>query len=73
MCSECQKPPQFVAGKLPTYKGYIVDYRLRQFRSQPEDRGLIDFIDFGCERGDELFTEMIRKGLVPDSILSMLF
>lgn len=63
------KPPQFVAGKLPTYKGYIVDYRLRQFRSQPEDFGPIDFIDFGSERGDELLAEMIREGLVSDEIL----
>lgn len=59
--------------KLPTYKGYVVDYRCRQFRSQPEDHGIIDFIDFGSERGDELLSEMIREGLVPDDILNILF
>lgn len=61
------------AGKLPTYEGYIVDYRCKQFRSQPENFGIIDFIDFDSERGDELLNEMIQLNLVPDDILKWLF
>lgn len=59
-------------GKLPTYKGYIVDYRLKQFRSQPEDHGIIKFIDFESEKGDELLTEMIGMNLVPEHVLGRL-
>ena len=46
---------------LPTYKGYIVDYRLKQFRSQPADYGVIEFIEFSSEKGRSLLEEM--KGL----------
>ena len=56
-------------GKLPTYKGYIVDYRLRQFRSQPENHGVIKFIDFDSEKGDELLADMVCQDLVPEAIL----
>lgn len=56
-------------GKLPTYRGYIVDYRLKQFRSQPANHGVIEFIDFDSDKGDELLAAMIRKGLVPSDIL----
>ena len=59
-------------GRLPTYKGYIVDYRLKQFRSQPEDHGIIEFIEFGDEKGDELLVEMLRQNLVPDDVLGSL-
>ena len=64
-------------GKLPTYKGYTVDYRLKQFRLVHPGHchcggGEIEFIDFDDEKGDELLAEMIRKGLVPDEILGSL-
>lgn len=54
--------PEIGAGKLATYKGYIVDCRLRQFRSQPEDYGKIEFIDFSSEQGEEFLIEMIQLG-----------
>lgn len=56
--------------KLQTYREYIVDYRLRQFRSQPANFGVIDFIDFKSERGDALLTEMLENGLVPHEYLA---
>ena len=64
-------------GKLPTYKGYTVDYRLKQFRLvHPGDchcgGGEIEFIDFDTEKGDELLAEMIRQDLVPEDVLSRL-
>ena len=61
---------------LPTYKGYTVDYRLKQFRGCQggwENHGVIEFIDFDSEKGDEILTEMIKKNLVPNEILSKLF
>lgn len=50
---------------LQNYKGYTVDYRLRQFRLVPPDFGMIEFIDFKSDAGDTLLTEMIRGGFVP--------
>jgi len=57
---------------LQTYNGYIVDYRLRQFRSQPADFGTIEFIDFKSEKGDTLLCEMLNKNLVPDNKMNQL-
>jgi len=51
---------------LPTYKGYTVDYRLKQFRGCKggwENHGLIEFIDFDSEKGDRLLTKMIKDGV----------
>lgn len=68
-------------GMLPTYKGYTVDYRLKQFRFvHPHEGplpcgcglGEIEFIEFDSEKGDQLLSEMIHKGLVPDEILGSL-
>jgi hypothetical protein len=55
-------------GKLPTYKGYTVDYRLKQFRLVHPGNcvcggGDIEFIDFDSERGGELLAEMAREGM----------
>lgn len=61
------------AGKLPTFKGYIVDYSMRQFRSQPPDFGLIEFIAFGSVRGMELLTEMKQRDLLPPEIIKEVF
>lgn len=63
--------------KLPTYKGYTVDYRLRQFRRvHPGDcvcgGGEIEFIDFASKEGDALLAEMILENLVPRDVLGTL-
>lgn len=60
-------------GRLPTYKGYTVDHRLKQFRRvHPGDcvccGGEIEFINFDSEKGDELLGEMIRQCLTPEDI-----
>ena len=52
---------------LPTYRGYAVDYRLRQFRKvHPGDcvcgGGEIEFIDFSSDDGDMLLASMIEDG-----------
>ena len=58
--------------KLQTYKGYTVDYRLRQFRKVATKNGGVDFtkpiqfLDFDSYQGDELLAEMIRKDLIPE-------
>lgn len=44
---------------LQTYKGYTVDYRLRQFRKINPD-GHIDFIDFNSDDGDAILAAMIE-------------
>jgi hypothetical protein len=57
---------------LQTYKDYTVDYRLRQFRRCKggwENHGVIEFIDFKSEEGDQLLAEMLEQGLVPDEHL----
>lgn len=69
-------------GKLPTYKGYTVDYRIKEFRKctpctcagncNPFDHP-IEFIPFSSDEGDELLAEMIEKDLVPEHILINLF
>jgi len=43
--------------QLPTFKGYTIDQRLRQFRKVDKDRPSIDFVDFDSEEGQELLTE----------------
>lgn len=61
---------------LQVYKGYTVDYRLKEFRGCAEgwkNHGLIEFIDFDSDKGDSLLCEMIDKNLVPKDILSSLF
>lgn len=50
-------------GMLPTYKGYTVDNRLKQFRRVHPGNcvcggGEIEFIDFDSEQGQELLAEM---------------
>jgi hypothetical protein len=64
--------------QLPTYKGYTVDYRLKQFRRVYKGNcvcggGKIDFIEFDSDRGDKLLAQMIRKDLIPSRILATLF
>ena len=43
--------------ELPTFKGYTIDPRLRQFRKViPQES--IEFIDFYSKKGQELLVEM---------------
>lgn len=67
-------PAQEFAGgtALPIYKGYAVDYRLREFR-KIDDGGLLISHALQEQVGDELLAEMIMKGLVPQATLSELF
>lgn len=58
--------------QLQQYKGYFVDYRQKQFRSNVEFPQPIEFVDFDSEKGDAMLSEMIRSGLVPDEQLSTL-
>jgi hypothetical protein len=47
-----------VTKKLPTFKGYTVDIKLKQFR---KIRGKsIVFTDFSSKEGDELLTEYVE-------------
>jgi hypothetical protein len=42
---------------LPTFKGYTVDFRLKQFRlAIPHE--VLEFIEFDSEEGQALFSEM---------------
>lgn len=41
---------------LPTFKGYTVDERLKEFRKVPYDK-LPEFISFESEKGSQLLTE----------------
>ena len=43
--------------KLPEFKGYTVDKRLKQFRKVDRNKPNIDFVDFNSEEGQELLTE----------------
>jgi hypothetical protein len=45
---------------LPTFHGYTIDFRLRQFRKVREDTS-IDFIPFSSDLGDELLMLMYRE------------
>jgi hypothetical protein len=52
---------------LQEYKGYTVDYRLRQFRACEggwENHGPITFIDFRSDEGDAILCEMIKDGVL---------
>ena len=40
--------------ELPTFKGYTVDERLKQFRKVDKGKPSIDFVDFDSEEGQEL-------------------
>ena len=43
--------------ELPTFKGYTVDQRLRQFRKVDRKKPSIDFVDFDSEEGRELLEQ----------------
>ena len=50
---------------LPTFKGYTVDVRLREFRKSIPDQELT-FIPFGSPQGDELLKGYIET-IDPDT------
>lgn len=43
--------------KLPEFKGYTVDFRLRQFRKVDHKNKKIIFIDFNSKKGVKLLEE----------------
>jgi hypothetical protein len=43
--------------KLPEFKGYTVDERLKQFRKVDRDKPSIEFVDFDSDEGQELLAE----------------
>lgn len=43
--------------KLPEFKGYTVDKRLKQFRKVDREKPSIDFVDFDSEKGKKLLDE----------------
>ena len=43
--------------KLPEFKGYTVDERLKQFRKVDREKPSIDFVDFNSEKGKKLLAE----------------
>lgn len=45
--------------KLPEFKGYTVDFRLKQFRNADINAGM-EFVDFESEKGDYLLYELIK-------------
>lgn len=49
-------------GQLQTFKGYTVDFRLKQFRNIPLD-ALPEFIDFDSPEGEKLCTEMHEEAV----------
>jgi len=48
--------------QLQTFKGYTVDFRLRQFRKVPSD-AWPEFIDFDSPEGEKLCDEMHEEAI----------
>ena len=45
--------------KLPTYKGYTVDLRLKEFRKAEYGKAL-EFLTFDSEKGKKMITEFLK-------------
>lgn len=43
--------------KLPEFRGYTIDERLRQFRKVDKEKPSIEFVDFDSEEGQWLLEE----------------
>ena len=43
--------------KLPEFKGYTIDERLKQFRKVDMEKPSIDFVDFDSKEGKRLLKE----------------
>ena len=44
--------------QLPTFKGFTVDERLKQFRKVDHEKPSIEFVEFNSEEGRALLEEM---------------
>jgi len=51
--------------KLPTIKGYTVDYKLREFRKMEYGKMPI-FISFDSPKGEKLFNELDKSNWIND-------
>ena len=47
--------------KLPEWKGYTVDVRLRQFRKVDKINHEIEFVEFDDEQGDDILCDIIKN------------
>lgn len=47
--------------KLPTFKGYTVDVRLKEFRKTSLADGSLEFIPFSSIKGEELLSEFVSS------------
>ena len=43
--------------ELPTFKGYSVDEKLKQFRKVDKEKPSIEFVDFDSKKGQQLLEE----------------
>jgi len=43
--------------KLPEFKGYTVDERLKQFRKVDREKPSIEFVEFNSEKGKKILDE----------------
>jgi hypothetical protein len=43
--------------KLPEFKGYTIDERLKQFRKVDREKPSIEFVEFNSEKGKKLLDE----------------
>jgi len=59
-CPSCVDINETAVRALPTFKGYTVDVRLRQFRKADPGTG-IEFIEFDSPEGDSLLGEYIKS------------
>jgi len=55
--------------KLPVFKGYTVDFRLKQFRKAVPNKRL-EFIEFDSSKGKKLLAKMSKTKEANDGILS---
>jgi len=49
--------------KLPDFKGYTIDFRLRQFRKVSLEEFKLEFIDFDSKKGINLLTEYYEQSI----------
>ena len=47
--------------KLPEFKGYTIDERLKQFRKVDREKPSIEFVEFNSEKGKKLLDEYDKQ------------
>jgi hypothetical protein len=47
--------------QLPTFQGYTVDVRLKQFCKVDRSKPSIEFIDFDSEQGSKLYSDWLDQ------------